>query len=304
MAKKLKKSSAKRSVKKTKETAKKAGAAKKKKGSVKRTKPVRKTSSKLVWKTRKSKKPSTRRNASLKKLQYELEKERMLEERLARLHEKDEEKNPNGGELVVSESKFQLGPKQNAGEFQAHNLPLEYGRNRVILLIVDPKFVFVYWEVQNDKMHEAITAIGQNSKLTLRFKNIDTGHFWDVSIYERVGNWYLKLDHPEQNLIVEIGMKNDRGDFYSISRSNNMKLPRTGLAPKGPIKWMLVSPTGEKVITEIEEYTDADLELLKRILGPYFFDLMQKGKFHTIIGSSAEHIFTEIEEIRAPSISS
>lgn len=211
---------------------------------------------------------------------------------------------PNGGEHIVGEAKFQLGPKKNAGEFQAHNLPFEYGKNRVILLVVDPKFVFVYWEVQNDKLHEAITSIGHNAKLTLRFHNIDTNHSWDVIIYERVGNWYLRLDHPEQNLTVEIGMKNDRGDFYTIARSNQLRLPRTGLAPKGPIKWMLVSPSGERVITEIEEYTDADLELLRKILGPYFFDLLKRGKFAAITGSSAENIFTEIQEIQPLNISS
>lgn len=210
----------------------------------------------------------------------------------------------NGGEHIVGEAKFQLGRKENAGDFQAHNIPFEYGHNRIVLLVVDPKFVFIYWEVQSNRMHEALQAIGHNAKLTLRFHELGSGHSWDVSIYERVGNWYLKLGHPEQHLTVEIGMKNDRGAFYPIARSNTMKLPRTGLAKPGPIKWMLVLPTGEKVITEIEEYTDADLELLKKIMGPYFFDLLRRGRFYTILGSSAENIFTEIEEIQLPNLSS
>lgn len=263
-------------------------------------------------------KPAKKAKSATRKLS--LKRELLLEEKLRskkqkgvkrphkvalpELKPKVADKEPNGGELLVGEAKFQLGPKQNAGEFQAHNIPFEYGKNRIVLLIVDPKFVFIYWEVQSDRMHEAVSKIGHNAKLTLRFKNLETNNVWDVSIYERVGNWYLKLDHPEQRLAVDVGMKNDRGDFYSLATSNTMKLPRAGLAPRGPIKWMLVLPTGEKLITEVEEYTDADLELLKKILGPYFFDLLRKGKFSTIVGSSAEHVFTEIEEIRAPSISS
>lgn len=216
----------------------------------------------------------------------------------------DERINANGGELQVEQSKFQLGPRQNAGEFQAHNLPFEYGQNRIILLTIDPKFAFVYWEVRPEKMQEALSSIGQNSKLALRFCNITNNHTWDISIYERVGNWYLKLDHPEQHLIVEIGMKNDRGDFYSIASSNTMRFPRIGLAGRGPVKWMLVSPSGEKVVTEIEDYTDADLELLKKILGPYFYDLFRRGKFSTVTGSSAENIFMNVEDVQLPGISS
>lgn len=255
---------------------------------VKRAKLVKPT---LVWKRTRRGRPKTSLEKTKKKRatksKQELPKEIASLSSIAR--------NDKHNEIQIEQSKFQLGTKQNAGEFQAHNLPFDYGHNRIVLLVVDPKFVFIYWEIQADRMQEANHSLGHNAKLTLRFRNLDTKHWWDVSIYERVGNWYLKLDHPEQNLSVEIGVKNDRGDFYSIASSNIMRLPRSGLARRpGPIKWMLVSPTGEKVITEIEEYTDADFELLKKILGPYFFDLLRKGRFAGIIGSSAENVFTPI----------
>jgi hypothetical protein len=210
----------------------------------------------------------------------------------------------NGGELRVGQSKFEIGPKQNAQDFQVHNIPFEYGKNRIVFLTVDPKFAFVYWEVQQEKMHDALNSIGHNAKLTLRFHDTKASGFWDTSIFERVGNWYLKLDRPERKLWVEIGMKNDRGDFYSIARSNTMQMPRMGLAGRGPIKWMLVTPAGEKLITEVEDYTDADLDLLKKILGPYFFDLFRRGKFSTITGSSAEYVFMELEEMQTPNLTS
>lgn len=275
---------------------------------------------KRVVKARASKPAKRRATPQKKKIikrkiakKHPIEKELLIEERLKKLFriksiEKESEEirheEPNGGELIVEQSKFELGPKENAGEFQSHNLPFDYGQNRIILLVVDPKFAFVYWEVQQDKMHEALSHVGNNGKLTLRFTNIDNNHFWDVSIYERVGNWYLKLDHAEQHLAVEVGMKGNNGNFFAIARSNAMKMPRLGLARPGPIKWMLVSPTGERVITEIEEYTDADLELLKKILGPYFFDLFRRGRFTSITGSSAENIFTSIEQMQPPSLSS
>ncbi len=212
--------------------------------------------------------------------------------------------NPNGGELRVAESKFELGPKSNAEQLRVHNIPFEYGHNRIILLVVDPKFAFIYWEARPEKMHEAIARVGQNAKLTLRFHDMRNGAFWDTSIYERVGNWYLKLHTPNQQLFVELGMKNENGDFFVIARSNTMHMPRSCFAAAGPIKWMLVTPNGERAITEIEDYTDADLELLKKILGPYFFDLFKTGRFAGTLGSSAENIFMDIREVMPPSLSS
>ena len=284
MPKKLKKSTKKASKKTPKKTLK--------------AKQPKKAKGTLVWKRAKAGRPKsggTKRKLKTKK---------SLPAKISREPLQQEVPASNGFEIKVAQSKFQLGVRENAGQFQAHNLPFDYGKNRIILMVVDPKFVFVYWEVQNDKMQEALNNVGHNAKLTLRFKNLDNNHSWDISIYERVGNWYLKLDYPEQNLMIDIGFKNDRGDFYKIATSNALRLPRIGLAPKAPIKWMLVSPTGEKVITEVEEYTEADLELLKKIMGPYFFDLLKKGRFAGISGSSAENIFMNLEEIVPPSISS
>lgn len=285
----------------------------------KTTKSIKKTKPTLVWKRTKRGRPkkqgagSRERKAGSRKQSSARNRKKVT---VAAELTPAEGWSASGGnqrtiEQVVEQSKFQLGPKKDAGpdyrqagEFQAHNLPFEYGLNRIILLVVDPKFVFVYWEVQTDKMHKAISHIGNDAKLTLRFKELGTNTSWDVGVYERVGNWYLRLDRPEQNLAVEIGMKNDRGDFWPIASSNIMKLPRTGLARPGPIKWMLVSPTGEKVLTEVEEYTEADYELLKKILGPYFFDLLKRGRFAGVTGSSAENIFTQISEISSSNLSS
>ena len=271
----------------------------------KRTKQVKTAKSTLVWKRSKRGRPKgkpqqlthPRGQEPMHKRDQAPARSPSLRGRLGPRGEAGGLTHQNKGETAAVESKFQLGPKQNAGEFQAHNLPFEYGHNRIVLLVIDPKFAFVYWEVNIDKMREALSHVGGDGKLTLRFRNLRDNHSWDVSIYERVGNWYLRLERPEHHLIVEIGMKNSRGDFYTIATSNTMRLPRATLTGPGPIKWLLVSPSGEKILTEVEEYTDADIELLKKILGPYFFDLFKRGRFATITGSSAENVFMTLEDI-------
>lgn len=200
-------------------------------------------------------------------------------------------------------TKFDIGVKHNGMAFPEQEIPAEYGKDSVVLLIVDPSFVFTYWEVRSDSLEEASRHVGEG-KLTLRFYDVGTsttpeqGHFWDVEVFDRLGNWYLKLAHPEQNLCLDIGVKNAQGHFYRIARSNLVKLPQQTLAKPGPIKWMVVTPSGEKAVSDVEDYTDADLALLKKILGPYFFDLLMRGRLASIAGSSVEAVFYNVENLK------
>jgi hypothetical protein len=74
-----------------------------------------------------------------------------------------------------------------------------------------------------------------------------------------------------------------------------MRLPPQSLAKPGPIKWMVVSPSGDRLLSDVEDYTDADLALLKKILGPYFFDLLMRGRLASIAGSSVEAVFYDVQ---------
>ncbi len=210
-------------------------------------------------------------------------------------------------ERIIEQSKFDLGV-QHERRGGVAELPGEYGKDRVILLVVDPRFVFTYWEVTPGAMDEAARHLGAHPKLTLRFYDTTSGTpperspSWDIEVFDRLGNWYLRLETPEQTLVIDVGLKDARGQFRTISRSNYMKLPRPTLAPPGPIMWMVVGPDGEKVITSVEDYTEADLALLKRILGPYFFGLLMRGDFSSILGSSMEAVFQDVALLKHPGI--
>ena len=210
----------------------------------------------------------------------------------------------DSAERLVSEAtKFDIGIAHNGMALPSAELPTGYGTDRVVLLIVDPAFVFTYWEVTQESLKVASEQAGPSAKLTLRFYDItETGttrgsRSWDIEVFDRLGNWYLKLASPEQMLCLEIGVKTATGEFHSISRSNVMRLPTQGLAKPGPIKWMVVTPSGEKLVSDAEEYTDADLDLLKQILGPYFYDLLMRGRLASITGSSVEAVFYDVENL-------
>jgi hypothetical protein len=213
---------------------------------------------------------------------------------------------PNQEERKIEESKYDIGVPHNGKAVPSYDIPLEYNVDRAIVLTVDPRLVFAYWEVRQQSIYDAMSKVGAHAKLTLRFYDISaTGDpsnspSWDVEVFDRLGNWYLRLDYPEQVLCLDVGLKNQHGVFYCVARSNIIKIPRQFLAAPGPLKWMVVSPDGQKIITDVEEYTEADLQLLRKILGPHFFDLLMRGQFASIAGSSLEAVFQEISSLRVP----
>ena len=207
-------------------------------------------------------------------------------------------------EAGIAGSKFDIGVPHNAHAMPSRDIPHEYDRDCVMLLVVDPRFAFTYWEVRHGTMMDAQNRFNHQGKLTLRFYDItleanpDRAPSWDVEVFDRLGNWYLKLERPEQKICLDIGLKSPTGEFWRFARSNVMRLPPQSLAAPGPIKWMVVTPAGETLISDSEDYTEADLSLLKKILGPYFFDLLMRGRFASITGSSLEAIFYDVEALR------
>jgi len=181
-------------------------------------------------------------------------------------------------------------------------------RDHVQMLTVDPKFAFAYWEITPGSMLKCAQRVGPDAKLTLRFRDITRGDniqapFWDVEVFDRLGNWYLKLASTKQIISIEVGMKSSTGNFVYISRSCNMRLTKEMLAQPGPIKWIISPPT--KISTTLpgkhgnEEFVDADTDSLKKILGPYFYDLLTRGRLMTISGTSTEAIFHDIRSLKS-----
>ena len=190
-------------------------------------------------------------------------------------------------------------------KFSTGELPFEYHKDRIALLVIDPNFFYVYWEVTHRKQHETQAMAGWDSHLTLkvydvtdiRFNGFNAHSSVDVDIYERIGCWYIRLDKANRDLVVDIGYKNSAGQFFLMTRSNFAKLPPVHMAPEGPIKWMAVDDLGNYVITDIEEYTDADLILLRKILGEDLFRRFLTGDFRGMLFSTVFKKVPNIKEI-------
>ena len=180
----------------------------------------------------------------------------------------------------------------------------EFGVNTLKLLLVEPHFLFTYWEITDKSILDAGQSIGTEAKLALRYyditESVELGNcrYWDIEIFDRIGKWYLRLEKPNQRLHLEIGLRDKSKVFTKIASADFLFMPKEVTANPGPHKWV-IAESGSMPCARPDDnaqHTDADPEILKRIMGPYFFDILMKGHFPSIINSSTEALFPIISE--------
>jgi hypothetical protein len=201
-------------------------------------------------------------------------------------------------ELILT--KYETGAHTHYQEYHKDLLeteepPYSYDINRVVILPVDPTFAFLYWEVREDTLNSMFQQFGYDSKLTVRvydvtnveFNGFNANEWWDIEIYNRIGTWYLKHFKGDRNLVVDVGVLSTDGNFHVIHRSKTIYFPRDTMVAPGKTFWMLVDEFGNKLISEIEDFTDEDMRLLRMIMGEDRFKRFMKGGLDIFLGGSA-----------------
>jgi hypothetical protein len=110
----------------------------------------------------------------------------------------------------------------------------EYGEDSIALMIVDPKKLFIYWEVVEDtfKKHEGILKIRLYDITGVNFDGMVVSSYADITIHDRIGNLYLDVD-PEKEFIADIGVIDSEGYFVIVARSNKASTPPAEILEKG-----------------------------------------------------------------------
>lgn len=131
-------------------------------------------------------------------------------------------------------------------------LPPGYDDNAITLMVRDPNWLYVYWEISHTKREELKRQYGERifyeSQPILRVYDItaiefdganDHRHF-DVMINDYANNWYIKVDQPNCTFCVDIGRILGDGSFVHMARSNYGTTPRNHLSDKIDPEWMMI----------------------------------------------------------------
>jgi hypothetical protein len=130
-------------------------------------------------------------------------------------------------------------------------IPDRYNLDTVVLLPVNPKKEYVYWEV-SDKTVDSYLARFSISQPVFILKVFQTdGEKTEDLASIRVGkygNWYFDLYCPEMNLWAELGILDSMGNYYTIASSKKIKMPSDKVSKEiDKETWMTVGEKIEKI---------------------------------------------------------
>jgi hypothetical protein len=121
--------------------------------------------------------------------------------------------------------------------------PAGYGDNKIIALVRDPYWIYVYWEVNLHKVDEIRSKIGNElfSKAypALRVFDVSSWHYFDLEV-GGANNWYIRVPTPNRSYCVEIGFKTPDGRFFAAARSNIVTTPLDRMSDVIDEEWMIV----------------------------------------------------------------
>ncbi len=133
-----------------------------------------------------------------------------------------------------------------------------YRDDRIVLMIRDPYWCFVYWDLSDDKEKKIGNEI-QNSagicKLILRVYDVTSIEFdgsnahqhKDIEVTGMAGNWYINVWAADRSYCVEIGLLYAGGNFVTLLRSNVVCTPCDKVSSVVDEEWMVVDETFDQL---------------------------------------------------------
>ncbi len=143
-------------------------------------------------------------------------------------------------------------------QHQAQALPRAYNDNKIVAMVRDPWWLYVYWEITDGKLNEAKQVLGDKmheARFVLRVYdvtdiNIDSqnaNNFCDIDIMLDAASWYIEVGRPNKAFCVDLGILTQKGEFKTLLRSNVAMTPRWGPSDVVDENWMIMSEDFEKL---------------------------------------------------------
>ena len=130
-------------------------------------------------------------------------------------------------------------------------IPERYNIDTVVLLPVNPKKEYVYWEVSDKTITDYCTKLNITQPVFIlkvfQGNGERTEELASVKV-AKYGNWYFDLYCPEMSLWAELGILDSRGNYYPLMDSNKIKMPSDTISKEiDKETWMTVGENIEQI---------------------------------------------------------
>ena len=167
--------------------------------------------------------------------------------------------NIEGKEPMSSHNSY-VFEKKNVSIETGDSLPLNYEDNKIVILPRDPRVVYTYWEINEQKKTQVREKFGrdifQEIPFTLRvydvtnidFNGLNAHYFFDIDLPSGANNWYINLNKEGTSCCVDIGLRVSEREFLILARSNIITLPEGKISDITDEEWMLVKGDFDKLM--------------------------------------------------------
>ncbi len=155
-------------------------------------------------------------------------------------------------ETIVEKAKFSHPEpaRPRPSREMPQELPWGYGRDKIVLLVRDPWWLYSYWEVANetwerlkrdlhDKFFGAKVVLRVYDVSSINFNGHNAHRHFDVEISYGANSWYLDTGGPGRSWCVDLGLRLANGEFITIVRSNVVTTPLEGPSWMTDEEWMV-----------------------------------------------------------------
>jgi hypothetical protein len=141
-------------------------------------------------------------------------------------------------EEAIEDAKYQprTAPKR-VFEEERFLFPESYDRTRIRLLVKDPEWVFVHWDVDSKTVAALRGELGERAmaltRLTLRLVDAENGGGKTILLPAGARTWYVRTDPTgPRSYRAELGYTLPSGAFRQLAVSNTVVAPRVGPSPE------------------------------------------------------------------------
>ncbi len=153
-------------------------------------------------------------------------------------------------EIAVETAKFSHPQMPRITKAFPQELPSGYGRDRMVLMVRDPWWLYTYWEVRQETVEKLKSELKEDffkASRVLRvydvtniiFNGANANRFFDIGVHEFANNWYIDVAGPGRSWCVDLGLKLPDGRFVTILRSNVVQTPLDGPSWITDEEWMI-----------------------------------------------------------------
>jgi len=140
-------------------------------------------------------------------------------------------------------------------------------KDRLVVMVRDPYWLHVYWELTRAAITRAKAALGQywhGARPILRLyqvaRNGTTSSarrvLRDITIHGGVNNWYVDVQDPPKSFQVDVGYLGAAEKFFCLAGSNVVTTPQAGSAEAFDQNWAEVAKDFDRIYAMSGGYQD------------------------------------------------